>query len=141
MPTTPHVFSDEDDLTINHPPIPHHRRRRCPHTRHVHWDEQQLLTKVEKGVMLSSCRKNRSIAALDSLMVQITNVQENSSSNRNSSSSSNNNNNNTNSCTTTVTTDAEAAALMLAYRQSTRRNGDGASSNTNATAEANGYIC
>jgi len=42
--------------------------------RRVHWDEQQLACKVEKGVMFSSSRKGRrSICALDSLMVHGTN--------------------------------------------------------------------
>jgi len=45
--------------------------------RRVHWDEQQLACKVEKGVMFSSSRKGRrSICALDSLMVQIATVQD-----------------------------------------------------------------
>ena len=46
------------------------------HQRRVHWDEQQLASKVEKGVMFSSRRGRRSICALDSLMLQITTVQD-----------------------------------------------------------------
>lgn len=46
------------------------------HQRRVHWDEQQLAGKVEKGVMFSSRRGRRSISALDSLMLQIITVQD-----------------------------------------------------------------
>jgi hypothetical protein len=46
------------------------------HNRSVHWDEEQLANKVEKGIMiLASNRKCRPIRKLEQLMLQITAVQ------------------------------------------------------------------
>jgi hypothetical protein len=43
--------------------------------RSVHWDEEQLANKVDKGIMIVSSRKRRPIRKLEQLMLQITAVQ------------------------------------------------------------------
>ena len=45
------------------------------HNRSVHWDEEQLANKVDKGIMIKSSRKRRPIRKLEQLMLQITAVQ------------------------------------------------------------------